>query len=89
LQAIHEGHADVHQDRVRAKLLCFLNRVDAVTSFAADRIFGFGGEQKANSASHDWIVVNQENAQWHVGYGFTLRIVRIGNGGTARATVRA
>jgi hypothetical protein len=58
LQTVQTGHADVHHDDIGAKRLGFLDGILAVHSFPAQGDGRFSGEDRANSPSDQFVIVD-------------------------------
>jgi hypothetical protein len=62
LKAVHDGHGDVHNDYVGTKLKCFFHRLLPVAGLRAYTPTRLELKQIANSHSHDFVIVRDQNA---------------------------
>src|ERR1700693_3929294 len=70
VEAVHDGHGDVHNDHVRLKLLCFFHSLLPVAGFRANYPAGLKLQQITNSHAHDFVVVRDQNS--YPGMGRTV-----------------
>ena len=60
LQAVHEGHVDVHEDDIGQELLGFPNGFNAIGGFADDFDAFLLGKAQTNSSADNWMIINQQ-----------------------------
>ena len=63
LEAIHAGHAEIHNDDIRMEILRLQDRFVAVSSLTADFDVEHGGQQGANAAANEVLIVNNQHPQ--------------------------
>ena len=62
LQSVFPGQGNVHQDKVRHRLLQCLHRLLRVFRFAADLEIRFALDRAAQSLAHHRVIVNDQDA---------------------------
>ncbi len=84
VDAIEIGHADIHDDDIGEQPADEFDGVLAGGGFADDGEAGLGGEQGAQSGSHDGVVVDQKDARF-LSHGRGLR-TQAASGGETRSS---
>ena len=66
LGAVQNGHANVHEDHVRAALHCTAHGLAAVLGQGDDFHVGLRVDQIAQALGHDAVIVGDQNPDRHV-----------------------
>src|SRR5690349_5655340 len=60
---IHARHGNIHQHRVWTQTFGLVDSFQTISCFRADRVLRTGGHDEANSASHSFMVIHNQNLQ--------------------------